>query len=97
MEPERRPRQRVGSSDGRRLLAVVYLRVHPALHGYRYIRLQGRRGSGAGDGELWSSAAAAALVATLTALAAALAAPAVIAAVAAIATLAATVAADHSL
>ena len=55
MEPERRPGQLVASSDGRRPLTVVCLRVHPR----RW--LQGRRGGGAGGGELRPSANATAL------------------------------------
>ena len=55
MEPERRPGQLVASSDGRRPLTFVCLRVHPRQW------LQGRRGGGAGGGELRVSATAAAL------------------------------------
>ena len=55
VEPERRPGQLVASSDGRRPLTVVCLRVHPRQW------LQGRRGGGAGGGELRVSATATAL------------------------------------
>ena len=66
MEPERRPGQLVASSRGRRLLAVVCLRVHA------WQFLHRRRGAGAGGGELWSGAATTAASAD-AALAAALA------------------------
>ena len=52
MEPERQPGQLLASSHGRRLLAVVCLRVHV----WRWMAR--RRGGGAGNGELWNSPAA---------------------------------------
>ena len=85
MEPERRPEQLVASSHGRRLFAVVCVRVHV------WQFLHRRRGDGAGGGELWSgatttavfaaAAAAAAVAATITTITTATAVAAVAAAV----------------
>ena len=76
MEPERRPGRLVASINSRRLLAVLCLRVHA------WQWMGGRRGGGAGGGELWGSAAVAAAIAVIAAIAAITA----IAAIAAIAT-----------
>ena len=80
MEPEWQQGQLVASSHGRRLLAVVCLRVHA------WQFLLRRRGSGDGGGELWSGAATSAAFATAAATTAAFA-------TAAVATLTAAVAA----
>ena len=61
MEPERRPGQLVASSHGRRLLAVVCVRVHA------WQFLARRRGGGAGGRELWGGPPAAAALAALAA------------------------------
>ena len=86
MEPERRPGQLVASSDGRRPLTVVCLRVHPRQWLHR------RRGGGDGGGELWSGAATIAAFATaaIATLAAAVAATIAAAATAVAATAVAT-------
>ena len=90
MEPGRRPGQLVASSHGRRLLAVVWVRVHA------WPFLDRRRGDCAGGGELWGSAATTAAVAAVSALAAAVFSPVALDTAAHAATAVATLAAVPS-
>ena len=77
MEPERRPGRLLECNHGRHLLAVIRIRVHA-----RQLLARGC-GGGAGGGELWSRAAAAAALAAAALATATLAAAPLAAALAA--------------